>query len=355
MFEHADFPFFVGSYTAVEAFFLISGFYMSLILTQRYLDVVNFYKSRVLRLFPAYWIAIATAVIAYFIFYHFFGTSTLASDGATRLGDAPILIAIWYIFSTVLLFGTDIGFFFTWGSLPAVFSHPIPPSWTLSLELMFYAICPWIIRKPTSIILLIIGVTLALRVGFYVYGFDTDPWHARFFPFELAYFLVGIIIQRIYSRYRHLLDKFGFWRSVGYFASGITFLLAASFYPLANHFPGPEMYGLKDYAWSIFFLAVMAIALPTIFHVTKANSLDRYIGEYSYPIYLFHYIWVEIFIGADLAQNWGLSPVLAVAMPTLALSILVVHFVQKPIDEYRQRFAISEQSRRQLHGFIRVG
>jgi len=41
---------------AVEAFFIVSGFYMSLILTQKYGDkgLWLFYSNRLLRLYPLY-------------------------------------------------------------------------------------------------------------------------------------------------------------------------------------------------------------------------------------------------------------------------------------------------------------
>ena len=51
---------FVGGPLAVQAFFIISGFYMSLILNEKYIGVNNSYKlfisNRFLRLYPMYWV-----------------------------------------------------------------------------------------------------------------------------------------------------------------------------------------------------------------------------------------------------------------------------------------------------------
>jgi hypothetical protein len=48
---------------AVEAFFVISGFYMALVLTERYDGHVgSFYRARALRIFPMYWALLALVV-----------------------------------------------------------------------------------------------------------------------------------------------------------------------------------------------------------------------------------------------------------------------------------------------------
>src|SRR5437879_528040 len=61
--------------TAVEAFFIISGFYMSLILNEKYVGSNSSYQlfisNRFIRLFPLYWIVLLATVffcaaLAYF-------------------------------------------------------------------------------------------------------------------------------------------------------------------------------------------------------------------------------------------------------------------------------------------------
>ena len=57
--EHAGIAIGVGSFTAVEAFFMLSGFYMSLILSNGTYRTLPFYLSRALRIFPVFWLAMA--------------------------------------------------------------------------------------------------------------------------------------------------------------------------------------------------------------------------------------------------------------------------------------------------------
>jgi peptidoglycan/LPS O-acetylase OafA/YrhL len=52
---------------AVEVFFAISGFYMSLILTGKYHDRTTFYVNRFLRLYPTYLI-VCVATWVWFLF-----------------------------------------------------------------------------------------------------------------------------------------------------------------------------------------------------------------------------------------------------------------------------------------------
>ncbi|MCF8321913.1 MAG: acyltransferase family protein [Flavobacterium sp.] len=57
----------VGGKTAVQAFYIISGFYMTLILNEKYIGNNNSYKlfitNRFLRLYPIYWIILLLTVL----------------------------------------------------------------------------------------------------------------------------------------------------------------------------------------------------------------------------------------------------------------------------------------------------
>ena len=52
-----------GGSNAVELFFLVSGFYIALILDKSYSTRMGFYKNRVLRLFPIYYIICGLVLI----------------------------------------------------------------------------------------------------------------------------------------------------------------------------------------------------------------------------------------------------------------------------------------------------
>src|SRR5277367_1645398 len=56
----------VGGQIAVQSFYIISGFYMTLILNEKYVGINNSYKlfitNRLLRLYPIYWTVIILTI-----------------------------------------------------------------------------------------------------------------------------------------------------------------------------------------------------------------------------------------------------------------------------------------------------
>jgi peptidoglycan/LPS O-acetylase OafA/YrhL len=49
----------------VQAFFIISGFYMTLVLGGKYADTRLFYTNRMLRIFPSYLVMLAIAAVIF--------------------------------------------------------------------------------------------------------------------------------------------------------------------------------------------------------------------------------------------------------------------------------------------------
>src|SRR5260370_42618312 len=100
VFSHAGKPFgydMIPTKTAIQAFFIISGFYMALILNEKYASQKNSYKlfitNRFLRIFPLYWFMLLCIIGADFFRCH----KTLATCYAFPVGNT--------IFSSALLGG----------------------------------------------------------------------------------------------------------------------------------------------------------------------------------------------------------------------------------------------------------
>src|SRR5689334_14401820 len=53
---------FIGGGLAVQAFFIVSGFYMALVLDGKYADARTFYSNRLLRLAPAYFVVLVVGL-----------------------------------------------------------------------------------------------------------------------------------------------------------------------------------------------------------------------------------------------------------------------------------------------------
>jgi peptidoglycan/LPS O-acetylase OafA/YrhL len=192
-----------GGPIAVQCFFMISGFYMSLILgSDRYREQpVKFWLNRGLRLYPVYWLLAAAS------FANTFLVAPEIISAFWALGLKPVLLLC---FANVFLFGQDLIFWLGtkggelfWTSSAWSLPEPrlqnyvlIGPAWSLSIELMFYLIAPWVVKWTSRTLVLLVVASLVARHVAYAAGLTFMPWTYMFFPFELAFFLLGVLAHR---------------------------------------------------------------------------------------------------------------------------------------------------------------
>ena len=329
-----------GGQTSVQCFYMISGFFIAMILDQKYNrrgDLKLFYSNRFIRIFSVYWvfllIAVFLEVLAHFATHH--GTVELWLQNWRRIG-APGLIFL--ALSNIFLFGQDWTLFMKmtahglqWTtnfqeSAPWMASLLfVPPAWSLGIELTFYSAAPFISRLRWWLIGVLIVASFVLRFAFHLHGFDRDPWSYRFFPFEIALFLLGTLSYRIYKsvKGRALGTP---WKVIG---CGIFPLLLA--FPLYDHSGGMFFaYG------RIFLYTYLVFALPILFSFTGRMKFDRALGELSYPLYLCHPIVLTIIghFSKSIAYFW-LQVILSLGL-SLGLAYLVAKYLDAPIDRFRQ-------------------
>jgi peptidoglycan/LPS O-acetylase OafA/YrhL len=272
--EHANIAWGAGSYTAVEAFFIMSGFYMALILSSGRYSTKDFYLSRFFRLHPGYWAVLGIALCYYALAYGH-GIETTIFTYAQQATIGPV-DATYLVFANVLMLGSDLTWFFphAFGDRHSVHLLLIPPIWTLSLELVFYALCPLLIRARSSTLWLIVAIAFAARAIGNSLGLDDNPWHSRFIGFEIAYFVLGILAYRDGPVLR------GIW---GVTLIAALFAFAVGFNELVKAVPLPDVYNREDYLHSLLLYALLLVTLRTLFEFTRTSAVDRYLGEYSYP------------------------------------------------------------------------
>lgn len=94
----------------------------------------------------------------------------------------------------------------------------------------------------------------------------------------------------------------------------------------------PEQYG--------FVVAAMAAAVvPVAFAAFKDVSIDRFVGDLSYPIYLVHFPVIQF-----LSSNY----VVVVAI-SLLVSCLIVVGLERPLDCLRHRLAGEKSGQEAAH------
>ena len=325
---------------------------MSLILNDKYTDKISnktslllFYTNRIFRLMPLYYFFLIVSLCLSFSldFSHY--KSITYYYNINYFNKMDIAAKVYLIVSQFFVIGMDLFNFLSInpnnGSLyisSTAFQHPpflwlfyfISQAWTLSLEFYFYLLAPFFVKRtniPTTIIVIILS--FIMRFFIYLYGYNYDPWTFRFFPTELALFLLGTLSYQLYS---FLKSKNLFHNVISLSISGIIFILAFC-YPLL-----PQQNSVPCFfndAQLIFYTTVI-IGLPFLFHISKQNSIDRFIGELSYPIYLCHVIIIPFF-GVPLSTGKTAANILYILSFTIIFSIFSVIFIQKYVDNYRQR------------------
>ena len=344
----------IPGFIAVELFYVISGFYMGLILAEKYTgrdEWRTFYVNRVLRIYPIYFLVLAvTVTIILVLIFH--GSPLpwfVVGYSEWHNLNLPTLIAV--IVPNFSLVGLDFLHFFHLtpnGSLvpsispPPAFFDPlaagrqftvIPQAWTLGLEIQFYLLAPWIARWRTRYIAVLIAICVILRMMFYAWGYKADPWDDRFFPFELALFLAGLLLYRLYR----MIGSVGLPRlhraivTGGWAATACCVLALLAFAAFAQN---PEFASL-GYGPLVNWTFVLAVAglLPFIFVATRGSRIDNIVGQYSYPMYISHYIFVGFFADVLVNSRIGYGPTVAIFTAAFAGLLLLI---TKPIERRRR-------------------
>lgn len=314
---------------AVQIFFVISGFYMALILNEKYLGPGSyriFIANRFLRIYPVYFVmAGATLILA------------LALHTEIRLFD-PERLSELNLEAKTLIFGANFAIFgldtFDFlaiqhgalvfvrntGDHPLVVDHMrlVPQAWSLGIELLFYIIAPFIVRRILWIVAVSV-LSLSLRAYLWQHGYTAPPWNYEFFPSELVFFLIGALLY--HAQRTALFERWG--PTLAVFAPFATGLALFTY----DDLPGILSYGL------------VIVSIPFLFELTKRNRVDRLVGELSYPLYVVHFFFIygARAIAPDLAHSGRFSSICVGA--SLALSLAIYRFVIVPIDRWRERSA----------------
>ena len=133
------------------------------------------------------------------------------------------------------------------------------------------ALVPFLARLRTWQLCGVIAMSTLSRIVGYRFGLADDPWHARFFPFELALFCLGMIAER----WRGWLGT-GRLRPVGVCAAVLAIVLSLFFYPILARTPVACLYQKPDYWHSLALYALVFVALPELFRATQHSVFHRF-------------------------------------------------------------------------------
>lgn len=329
---------FVGGPLAVEAFFMISGFYIGMILNQKYVGVNGSYwlfiSNRFLRIFPLYWVALILTLIVALAIPHYDANSFIDNTAMFKSysKDLGPLAWITVIFSNLFIFFQDVimflGLNLKSGALyftrdfhqtkPFVLQFMlVQQAWSVALEIMFYLVAPFIVRRKFWVVCTFMLASFTLKIIGAHYGFGNDPWSYRFFPFELGYFLAGTIAYFIYDKYIKKVNIHNYLGAGLYvFIAVITVLFSKFNFKYAD----------------VAYLVILFFSIPVLFKYSKGFKIDRFIGELSYPIYLVHLIVINSLNGLNIFWHRDLL----IIFLSIILSMMMIKFISNAIERKRQ-------------------
>ncbi|SDT02255.1 Peptidoglycan/LPS O-acetylase OafA/YrhL, contains acyltransferase and SGNH-hydrolase domains [Pseudomonas asplenii] len=341
---------------AVMFFFMISGFYMTLVINEKYIKsdtpwVTKFYLSRVFRIFPVY-LAMLAFMIVWYIYtdtpsaftdnlgHGFFGQLSLIFMNLFILGQD------WHQLTSHSFAKGDINSYMSFISSHIDRSYfensvmLIGQAWTLSVELIFYILAPFVVHSRRRIIILLLA-SLLVRAVFWNMRESFNPigWGYYFLPATLCFFLMGSLG---YYFYRQLIK----WPALKnatlpiniIVLGGVFYILFSGGYPVIGSAAGYDTPAL----WM--FYCVFALCLPFVFLLWKDNRIDRWLGEFSYPTYIVHGLIIGMMLKTFGLPAGTYSTQAIIIGTSLFIAWFACFAIETPFNQWRQRRIIAPLS-----------
>lgn len=313
---HAHVTGFDGGFVGVDVFFVISGYLITRLLVddiehQRF-SLAHFYERRIRRIFPALFVALATATAL--------GWFLLLPDELRRFGASLVSTSL---FASNFLFWLEGGYF----EAPAE-TKPLLHTWSLAVEEQFYLVFPLLLplllranartRKRVVALAAVVSFVLALWLvrrapGAAFYLAPTRVW-------EL---LLGAAVAL------HLMPAWPTRRSAEFAAWLGLMLVAGSVVALDRHSAFPGLSALYPCLG-----AALIIHSGSPHRTTVAGLLGLrplvFIGLASYSLYLWHWI-ALVFLRVTHLSSPGPGTVALVLVFAGAASVLSWRFVEAPV------------------------
>lgn len=313
---------------AVTLFYLISGFYMAMILNTKYVghgSILRFYKSRYLRLWVPY-----VAVTGFYLIglYSSLIKLPVQFPVVNHLDPISLFPLMADCLSIFFIFGQDLYYLFSTASNGQLIYLPYgetgfngsrfilnPVIFSISLELYFYILAPFVLRSFNKTIVFMAAGFL-WHLYFNLEGNTGLGVQYHLFPATLLFFGLGA------TSYWMMVAKDKFDNKAGYL---VAFMIVAML---------PWM---KFAAYGLL-VALFFFLVPAIFSLSKSSRIDRLIGELSYPVYVVHFPVILV-----VKQHFKPQASTGVFFYTVVLSIILAYVlylvIEKPLSKYREQFA----------------
>lgn len=313
---------------AVFGFYILSGYLMTHVMQNTYgyanSSKIKFVKNRFLRLFPAYWLACIITILLIVLL-------GLPEDGKYSIMVIPETV--------ITIFGNITLLFPHW--MPNQIEPRLSPAtWALTVELFFYTAIA--LGASKNITRTYVWVTLSLIFIITTYALGLF-WHARYFsiPAGSLPFSLGALIFFLVKENK---TKFIPASLVNSPFTLFLIMLAIAMFVSITITMGLPLWAMEILFYislMVSFLLVLSLALGNPFTTFISKTLDKKLGDFSYPFYLLHYQAAAIASYIVLGQvvvfkgNITISTVLLTFTILLMLSFIIIKWLDKPIEKLR--------------------
>jgi peptidoglycan/LPS O-acetylase OafA/YrhL len=304
---------FQAGYVGVDIFFVISGYVITLSLNKQpakhtWANLTSFWGSRFIRIFPAAALVVATTIVAAYFLQGLAFNSDLITD------------ARWATFYATNLRLIDSGAnYFIVGLDQSLLTH----FWALAVEQQFYLVFPVLVfaltwlssdKHRVRLLQIVLPVVILLSAAWSVLETGTNAVSAYFSPFTRFWELgVGALIATF------TFTKSPKWLAyLGLVAIGASLFLFDS----TTVYPG--------------YLAWLPVAGTALLLISPLKPLGipplRYIGDISYSLYLWHYLWLVLPTQLENPITDGYWSWLFL-LGAVITAVLSYHFFERPIHK----------------------
>jgi len=308
-----------GQY-GVQLFFVVSALALLLSWHARNDGATRFYVRRLFRIAPMFWLAACVCLVVYGMAPRYW-----APDGVTALK----------IIAT---------FAFLNGWSPDTMNALVPGGWSISAEVMFYILFPFLAASVTSLSAAVVTFLTSLAIAILgddllarllpmggEYDYLTSSFREWWFVAQIPVFIVGFMV---YHALRVELPRWA-W-SLGVQISTVTLL----FLVFVTWLPGPRQV--------LFALAfgLLALSLAKGAGGWIVNPIIVYIGRVSYSAYFWHFAILANYdsighplsiIAHSLVIQLAVLFVIVVLI-SVAVSTITYALIEKPMIQFGSRF-----------------
>ena len=328
---------------AVQMFFMISGFYMALVLNEKYAspaDNWTFYSNRFLRLWPPAFVVNLFVIVSFLIYGEvlLFGLTMGLGEFVALLRSLDALTLAYLGFINLFIIGMDSIWFVgitpeigmgylrrgehAFWAASLVLNHPL---WTVAVEAVFYLVSPFVLRRGPWVAAALVVIGGLYHVGLAVSPFGYRFWSYHFVPSAAYFFFLGAFTYFVFRWYRKSALRAALEQRPRLLIAALVGCSVPAHVSIWNLLP----------AASLFNGLVLAPVIPILFGLTARNRTDRFIGDLSYGTYVVHYPILVFFLDVY-------SPAvtfLIVGALSLIAAVALYFTVEGPIDRWRQRRA----------------